>query len=240
MRKLLIPVLITVLLAGTGCEKLQGLFGGGDKEGKVKVSGVDFSGAYDVAGDGYTGTLTITKTGKGYHLEWLLEDGSYYYGAGLVAGDVLGAVYSSGYGGAGVVGYKKQGRELSGLWCTAGGEALFTEKTSGASSLSAGSHDVAGEYTAKGKNPDRSSYTGALNIIETGETWAAQWIIDVEVYGTGLVVDDILIIGFGDEYGVGVACYEISETKLNGVWTNVDYDGLAESAPLETGSETCK
>lgn len=236
MRKLLLPTLITVLLLGTGCEKLGGLFGGKKDEGLTRSS-VDFSGSYQVEGDGYTGALTITKTGKGYRLEWSLDDGSYYYGKGLVAGDVLGAVYSSGYGGAGVVAYKKTGKELSGLWCTAGGEALYSEKTPGVSKLPPGTLDVAGEYKVKGSNPDGGSYSGELNIVETGETWTAQWLIGSEVYGSGLVVDDILILGYGDDYGIGVAIYEVSDTKLSGIWTYTAYDDLASAGTLKTGTE---
>ncbi|MBD3285108.1 hypothetical protein GF359_01875 [candidate division WOR-3 bacterium] len=237
MRKYLIPALIAVLLSGAGCKELEGLFEGKKEERSVKISSCDFSGSYDVEGSSYTGTLTITKAGKGYHLEWLLEDGSYYYGAGLVADDVLGAVYSSGSMGAGVVAYKMTGDELSGLWCTAGGETLYYEKTQGASKLSLGTQDVAGEYKIKGSNPDGGSYSGNLNIVKTGETWTAQWMTGAEVYGTGFVIDDILILGYGDNYGVGVALYEVSDTKLNGIWTYTDYDGLAESSPLKTGTE---
>jgi hypothetical protein len=202
------------------------------------TSSEDFTGTYEVAGDGYTATLSILKAGKGYHLKWVMADGSIHYGKGVVVDEVLGAFYSSPDGSsAGVVAYKKSKDGITGLWAPAGGEELFSEKTSGAVTLRASSPNLEGEYTVTGTNPDGSAYEGQLSILATDETWAAKWSTGTEVYGTGLSIDDVLILAYGNEAGAGIACYEIKGSRLDGIWMFAEYTDLSSKASISTGTE---
>lgn len=205
------------------------------------TSAADFAGTYAVQGDGYTAKLDISKTGKGYHLKWVMADGSVHYGKGLVKDAVLGAFYSNLDGSAaGVAAYKKSADGITGLWVPAAGEKLFSEKTSGAATLRASSRDLEGEYTVSGTNPDLSSYEGQLSILATGEAWAARWITGGEVYGTGLTVDDVLILAYGNDAGAGVAVYEIKGSRLDGIWTFAEYTQMFRSYSISTGTEKAK
>jgi hypothetical protein len=205
------------------------------------TSAADFAGTYTVQGEGYTATLDISKTGKGYHLRWVMADGSIHYGKGLVVNDVLGAFYSNLDGSAaGVVAYKESEEGITGLWVPAAGEELFYEKTSGTATLRASSRDLEGEYTITGTNPDLSSYEGQLSILKTGEAWAARWMTGGEVYGTGLTIDDVLILAYGNEAGAGVAVYEIEGSRLDGIWTFVEYTQMSSKASISTGTEKAK
>lgn len=242
-KNLIITVAILAIsgLALTGCCGKLAREAYEETEELRTTSSEDFAGTYEVAGEGYSATLSISKAGKGYHLKWLMADGSLHYGKGLVLNDVLGAFYSNLEGSAaGVVAYKKSEEGITGLWVPAGGEELFSEKTSGAATLRASSRDLEGEYTVTGTNPDLSSYEGQLSILKTGEAWAARWMTGGEVYGTGLTIDDVLVLAYGNEAGAGVACYEIKGSMLDGIWTFVEYTQMSSKASISTGTEKAK
>jgi len=215
---------------------------GGKDEGSVRGAAPGFAGTYEVAGEGYTATLTVTQTGEGYHLVWDVDDGTRFYGKGLVVNDVLGVVFARSDGsGSGVVAYKKLNGEMSGLWASAGGETLSGEKAKSAAALRASSLDLEGTYAVTGTNPNGSNYGGELSLIGTGETWAAKWVTGgVEVYGTGLVVDNVAVLGYGNEAGVGVAVYEATTSGLDGIWMFTDYADLSSRSPITTGTEEAR
>jgi hypothetical protein len=241
MKKSLIITIAILAVSGLALSGCCG-FGGRaveDVEEVQTTSSVDFAGTYEVAGDGYTATLSISKAGKGYHLKWIMADGSLHYGKGLVLDDVLGAFYSTPDGSsAGVVAYKKSADGITGLWTPAGGEELSYEKTSGAATLRASSRDIEGEYAITGTNPGGGSYEGQLSILATDETWAARWLTGGEVYGTGLSIGNVLVLAYGNEAGAGIACYDIKGSRLDGIWMFAEYTQLSSKASISTGTET--
>ncbi|MBN2252047.1 MAG: hypothetical protein JW724_08265 [Candidatus Altiarchaeota archaeon] len=201
----------------------------------------DFSGAYRVEGPDYAGSLTITRAGEGYHLQWLTDDSARYYGKGLAVNGVLGVSYSAGAGDVvQIMAYKKSGQLLSGLGTVPFSRELRTEKTADAVTItSETSYDPSGHYVDKGVNLTGEKYKGKLEIVKSGDVLEAQWHMGKFYAGTGLIVDNVAIFGFTDEgYGVGLAVYVIGEDRLDGVWTFSDYDQLkSESEPILVGTE---
>jgi len=245
MRKSLIITVAILAISGlalTGCCGKLFREAYEEVEEAQTTSSAKFAGTYAVEGDGYTATLSIQKTGKGYHLKWDMPDGSAYYGKGLEMNEVLGVVFSQEAGsGAGVVAYKKAGDGITGLWVSAGGEQLFYEKSGGAATLRASSRELEGEYSITGTNTDGSTYEGKLNILATGEAWSAQWLTGGgEVYGSGMVADNVLVLGYGNEEGLGVAVYEIKASKLDGIWMFAEYAGMSRAGTIYTGTEKAK
>lgn len=237
-------VVVVAALAFTGCARKR------DKdekltveERKAEVAGVDFSGSYQIEGEGYSGTLDIEKTGKGYHLEWSIGSET-HYGKGIEMEGVLGAVFGSESGAAGVVAYKKTVGGITGLWAVAGGTELEYEKTKEASTLKASDTDVEGVYTVRGTNPNGSSYSGRLEILAAEEALVAQWLtgedLSQETYGSGLVIDDVLVLAYGDDAGDGVAVYEIDDDELHGLWLYVLYEEMSEKSDIEIGTENAE
>jgi len=198
-----------------------------------------FSGSYDVTGPDYTAVLKIKKSGQGYHLEWEMPGGTKYYGKGIERDGILGAVYDMGNGvSSGVVAYRKIGKGISGIWTTPAGKDLMFEKTVEVEELSASHLDLRGTYNVKGMNEDSTEYAGKLEISESGSVLAAEWMTgNTFINGTGFVLDDVLVLGFGDESGIGIAVYEIHGTTLDGYWLSCPYSDLSTSYPLSLNRE---
>ena len=119
MKKLLLGVWIGVWM----CLGISSSFA---EDGKI-------GGTYAVQGTNpggkvsYTGTVTITPTGKVYQMDWKV--GNTYSGIGIVNGNILsvgwGNLAQAGYG---VVTYTIQSNGvLSGTWAMAKGTELGTE-----------------------------------------------------------------------------------------------------------------
>lgn len=198
-----------------------------------------FTGTYKVGGDGYTATLVITETGRNYHLVWTFPDGSAYYGKGLEVAGVLGVVYE-GEAAGGIAAYKKSGTGITGLWAGVDDEELYYERSKNAAKLQKSRRDIEGDYEIEGTNPDGGTYTGQLSIVPTGETWAAMWLTGGEAYGMGLVVDEVVVLGYGTDDGLGVAVYEITGSTLDGVWLYTSFGSLSSKSPLGIGTEKAK
>ncbi len=229
-------VIAGVLASGCGFS----LGGGEARTGETRETTTKgFEGTYQVEGPDYNCSLSINKVSETYHVIWSFADGSRVYGKGLELGGVLGVVFADeeGYD-AGVVVYKRDGDGITGLWTTADGEVLFAEKTPGADVLRKGTPDVRGLYGVTGTNDDGSAYTGSLEIADMGQTLAAMWLSgESEIYGTGFVADNVLVIGFGNDAGIGIAIYEISDGTLAGNWTFALYEELATPTTLFVGEE---
>lgn len=235
-----ITVFAVFALALTAC-------GGGkpaDKDDTDQDTGettraADFEGTYQVEGPDYTATLKIKKTGDGYHMEWTMADGSAFYGKGLVVNDVLGAVYDAGdASSSGITAFKKDGDGITGLWTSPDGEIFGFEKTAGAAKLRPANVDLEDIYAVAGKNPDGSDYTGQLMIFAEGDAWFAEWLIgEDELYGAGLAIDNVLVLGYGNDEFLGVNVYEIDDSDLDGIWMDTDYTSLLYEEDIEAGTE---
>ncbi|MBN2252038.1 MAG: hypothetical protein JW724_08220 [Candidatus Altiarchaeota archaeon] len=198
-----------------------------------------FSGDYKVLGPEYEASLNIHKTGQGYHLEWTFPDGAKHYGKGIAMDGILGAVYDVGDGSrSGVVAYKKSGNGISGLWTPAEGGSIAYEKTADAVGLKLGRLDTRGDYNIIGTNEDSTSYKGTLKIEESGPVLAAHWVSGQgDISGTGLEIDDVIVVGYGNQDGAGVAVYEIHGTNLNGFWLFCPYNDFKSLYPIRLGME---
>lgn len=233
MKKALAFTVIVAAVAALACSGL-----GGKKSRNPSTSG--FEGTWKVQGPEYDATLKIKKAGDGYALEWDLPGDVKYYGAGLEVSGVLGAVYV-GEEDVGVTAYKRTDDGISGLWTTPDGGELFFEKTPGTARLESGGVNVEGVYDVQGINFDGSGYSGTLELVKDGKTYAARWLTGsdtVGIYGAGFVVDDVLVIGYGDEEGSGIAVYKIRGSTLNGVWTYGTYENFVEIESISRSTET--
>jgi hypothetical protein len=90
-----------------------------------KIEGVHAVKGLNPDGTSYQGTLTISKTGQTYQLQWEIL-GRLIKGVAIKVDDVLFA--ASAYEGSfGVVGYTFEGAQAKGVWTTAGESKLGTE-----------------------------------------------------------------------------------------------------------------
>lgn len=219
--------LFAALAAFAGC----GLTGKGGKDDSPITSkgrSTNFSGTYNIEGPDYQGTLTIKKAGQGYTLEWNFPDGQTHYGTGIEMEGVLGAVYASEEN-AGVAAYKKDGTKITGLWTPASGEEIAYERSRGAEEIEISSRSIAGVYDVEGKYIDGEPYENVLTLERTGDTYQAYWEWDdgSSFAGTGFLIDNIAVVGFGDEDGAGVTVYKVKGSTLDGKWLFTSYDDFS-------------
>jgi hypothetical protein len=81
------------------------------------------------ANQGYSGTVLIEKYGEVYLLNWIVNTGS-NRGIGILLGDLLIVSWGSSEQDMGVVAYKIEGKELSGVWAAPTGEGIGIEDLS--------------------------------------------------------------------------------------------------------------
>ena len=87
-------------------------------------------GSYNVKGKSpnghsYTGTVTVTKTGETYKVEWEIGD-TVYEGTGIGNKDFIAITYRSGDN-TGLALYGEDGGNWQGVYTYAGGTSLGTE-----------------------------------------------------------------------------------------------------------------
>ncbi len=238
MKKNLVLAFLPLLIAAfvvTGC----GLGKGGGKEPVLPTtSSRNFAGTYNIEGPDYQGTLTIKKAGEGYVLEWNFPNGQTHYGTGIEMEGVLGVVYAA-EDGAGIAAYKMKGSKITGIWTPAGGEEVSYEKSRGVDELKASTRSIAGVYDAKGEYIDGEEYENTLTLERSGETFQAYWEWDdgSSFPGTGFVVDNIAIVGFGDEDGAGITVYKIKGSTLDGKWVFTAYEDFEDVDKINLSPE---
>jgi hypothetical protein len=87
----------------------------------------------------------------------------------------------------------------------------------------------AGAYAVEGRGADGSTYAGAVNLTPTGpQTWRVTWRIAGETSrGVGMMVRNLLVIGYVLNGEAGVAAYEPQpDGRLVGRWTAGHEGGL--------------
>ncbi|MEI8350260.1 MAG: hypothetical protein WCI77_08915 [Candidatus Omnitrophota bacterium] len=83
--------------------------------------------------------------------------------------------------------------------------------------------DLSGKYEIiYGVNPDKTKYTGILQIINLGETYKLVWKVpQFTIYeGIGILVDNVLCVGWNAGAHCGVVAYKIEGSKLKGKWAS--------------------
>lgn len=78
---------------------------------------------------------------------------------------------------------------------------------------------IGGNYTAEGRNPNGSTYTGRVQISEMGAAIGVAWQVGSQGYtGNGFRDGQVLTVNWGDQYPV---IYVIMPNgELHGTWAN--------------------
>jgi hypothetical protein len=87
----------------------------------------------------------------------------------------------------------------------------------------------AGAYAVEGRGADGAAYAGAVNLAPTGpQTWRVTWRVGGDTArGVGLMVRNLLVVGYVLNGETGVAAYEQqSDGRLVGRWTQGREGGL--------------
>lgn len=169
--------------------------------------------AANPSGGGYTGSVSIGRSGDVYHLDWSIAGSPGYMGVGLHVGGVLGVGWSGGRA-PGVVVYKVHGGRLDGKWASGSNSGVGVEVLDGPPGLS-GTYKI-----TKGKNPNGTSYTGSVTINPHGRVYELAWSIPGTSYaGVGILKGHVLSVGWGHGAAPGVVAYEVGRDTLDGTWT---------------------
>lgn len=87
----------------------------------------------------------------------------------------------------------------------------------------------AGAYAVDGRGADGSTYAGAVNLVPSGpQTWLVTWRVGGETArGVGLMVRNLLVVGYVLSGETGVAAYEQQpDGRLLGRWTQGRQGGV--------------
>ena len=78
---------------------------------------------------------------------------------------------------------------------------------------------VGGNYTAHGRNPDGSTYTGQVRISQSGAAVGVAWQVGSQGYtGSGVLEGRVLTVDWGDTHPVVYVIMPNGE--LHGTWAN--------------------
>jgi len=235
MKRYLIISLAIITLIGitfTGC----------GSSGKVDFD-PDFEGNYKLKSMYYNADIDITETGDNYHLTWTIADGTIVHGKGIEIDGVLGYCCAEQGGmnpGGGF--FVKVDDKLYGMWTPVGGGELIVEKTPGAKKIKPSPIDMEGSYKIEGRNAYGETYDMILRLKKAeDDTYVATWTgTDAQDEGEGMVVNNVLILSFGDNMGQGLAVYEIKDdegSEIEGKWLYIENTVLADVSPVPLGTE---
>lgn len=166
-------------------------------------------------GKAYEGAVAIEPLGHVKAVLWRLNSGEAYKGIGLESGSVFGVAYGNAKP-FGLVIYRVQGGHLDGRWSLAvdNGKGVGREVLQGPPGLN-GSYEI-----SQGENPNGAPYTGRVEIKPTGKTYTLRWFSPAAAeIGTGILVDDVLVVAYGREPGFGVVAYQQQGDHLHGLWS---------------------
>ena len=177
----------------------------------------DVAGKYNVTGTNpeggvYKGTLEVITRGDVYQFRW--NAGTQYDGVGVQNGSVIAVAFANGSDGkgCGVVDYDiADDGSLNGKWGYWGTNDAGTEsatRTTGSS--------LAGEYDARGKNPDGKQYQAHLTVEPAGNLYRFAWSNNTD--GIGIKRGDNVAVGIGGRR-CGFVMYQAqSDGTLDGIW----------------------
>lgn len=164
------------------------------------------------AGSGYQGSVAIAPNGKTFRLQWSRPAPLEQRGFALRLDNVLGVVADDPSADYGIVLYRVKGGHLEGIWRSDGGRvvhALGDEDLDGPETLE-------GRFTISlGRNPDGSIYHGWVEIKKAGAIYLVDWYTPQPRYiGTGVLMGDVFVVGYGAEHRSGVAAYCLQSAAL--------------------------
>jgi hypothetical protein len=185
------------------------------------VAAEDSGGSYrlvgqNVAGDVYQGSATIKPNGTTFRLKWSRPPPLEQRGYAIQLGNVLGVVADDPSEDYGIVLYRVNGGHLEGVWRSDGGRSTPTlghENLDGPEGLQ-GSFNI-----TLGRNPDGSNYAGRVEIKRAGAIYLVDWYTPQPRYfGTGVLMGNIFVVGYGVEHRSGVAAYcMLSVRQVEGI-----------------------
>lgn len=189
----------------------------------------DLSGNYTVkgsnpGGQGYQGTLTITRAGSAYGLTW--NSGGVSTGVGLAIGDALAVAVGEG---CAIAGYRISAEGgLDGQWTGPKGGVVGKEKATPGVGTTKG---LAGDYVVNGSNPDGKPYKGGLSVAKTDGVLRFSWRTGSNAEGFGIEKDGYAAVAWGAPT-CGVVLYRLGKDgNLGGVWR---YPGTVEGSETAT------
>ncbi|MBN2252041.1 MAG: hypothetical protein JW724_08235 [Candidatus Altiarchaeota archaeon] len=210
-----------------------------EPEDRPKVSRrVDFEGAFEMVNEEYEDlSLKISRKGPYYVLEWGIPASEPWLAYGMKVSDYLGAATGGEDGIVGV--YAMDGERISGVWL--GPEELIYDVSKGADELELSCKDFSGTYQMESPDPETGEvYTYTLRIKPSDKTYSATEEFDetgVEIEGSALAVDDVIIIGFPVGGSLVAKMFEMRGTKLEGKTFYSYFDDEAGREKVEVGSE---
>jgi hypothetical protein len=243
MRRLF-PTMLAI--AALGCCGLMSREGedptrtsGSRQETASSARKAEFAGSYRIVDPNYEGlTLEITRRGGYYHLEWSVPESEPWSAYGIVVGNSLGAC--EGGEDATLAIYKRDGNNLSALWCDGERVSAF-DTTSGAQPLKVSSRSFAGTYGGKSNDLETGEhYNYTLRLVRSGDMYEAQESFDdgSSVDGFGFAYDDVIIMGFPVGGSMVVKMFEMKGSRLDGKFFYSYYDEGTGEDRVSIGSET--
>lgn len=165
----------------------------------------------NAAGSAYQGAVTVSPNGKSFRLQWERPAPLERRGLALQLDNVLGVVADDPSADYGIVLYRVSGGHLEGIWRSDPGRPIYTlggENLDGAAGLE-GSYAI-----SLGLNPDGSHYEGRVEIKRAGAIYLVDWYTPQPRYiGTGILMGNIFVVGYGAEHRSGVAAYCLQSPK---------------------------
>ena len=77
---------------------------------------------------------------------------------------------------------------------------------------------IAGSYTAQGRNPNGSAYSGTVKIVEDAELVYFYWSVGNSYEGTGRRNGDVVTVDWGSDDPVYYVI--VPSGELHGTWAN--------------------
>ncbi|MGH6923987.1 MAG: caspase family protein [Propylenella sp.] len=191
--------------------------GGGEKvevaaraAGFLPVAGVYRATGRNPDGSTYQGMTSIVITGGVYRLTWWIGS-DVFQGVGRLGGRLLIVDWGSN---APVIYSPRADGVLDGEW--ADGTATETLEPFALAAFGA-ARDVAGNYRVEGRNPDGSSYSGAVTIKRAQAGFHLFWNVGSQAYeGSGSLDGNLLTVEWGDATPVVYAVTD--DGRLAGLW----------------------
>jgi len=209
---------------------------GQDEDNGEDIS-TDFEGTYKMVNEEYDDlSLEISDEGNYYLLKWGIPASEPWIAYGIRFGDYL--CVSIG-GEDGIVGiYQKRGSKLAGVWLSEG--ELIYDLSEGADELETSDRDFSGTWAIESPDPETDEvYTYTLTVESSGDVYTAteEFEEGVEVTGSALAVDDVIIMGFPVGGSLVTKVFKLRGSKLDGKTFYSYFDDEEGFERVVTGAE---
>ena len=167
----------------------------------------------DAKGQVYSATLDIGFMDGAAMVEWLQSDAPSRAGYGLQLGQVVGVVAAETGHGQGIALYRIEKGRLDGILNPVGIHIGNTAKE-----VLTGAATLGGTYVLTGIHNDGTAYSGTVEIMPTGETYAVDWALSgLRFLGRGVRLGDTLVVAYAEDRRPQVWAYCITPNVLAGL-----------------------